>query len=177
MVAHDSEVNVVMSSTNGRYPFLVTNDTVYQYDAPDDCRKVGAVLALASSRGYDEWTAYEKITYQGYQYYKVPVTSRPKTRNSNATVTFRTNPGDTTEVYYLKYYKSPTTISSTAINLDIPDEYHDIVIDGAIARIRQIEYGDSQMYLIWRNERVPAEYWDEANDNANNDNMIPLRHF
>jgi len=177
MVGHDSESNVVMNSANGLYPFLVTTDGTYQYDAPDDCRKVAMVLVTSSGRGYDEWKSYEKTTYQGKEYWRVPVTSRPKTRNASAQVIFRTNPGDTTETYYLKYYKDPTEISSASINLDIPEEYHDLVVDGVVARIRQMEYGDSQVYLIWRGERVPMEYWQETNDNADTSSVMPLRYF
>ena len=178
MVGHDSETNVPLSSSTGLFPYLVTTAGTFEYDAPSDCRKVAKVLVLSSaSRGYDKWSSYERVTYQGTQFLAVPVRTRPKNRNDDAKIYFRSDPGSTTETYYLKYYKSPTAISSVNVNLDVPDEYHDLVIDGVIARIRQIEYGEQQQYLIWRNERVSNEYWQETNDNADTTSMMNLRNF
>jgi hypothetical protein len=179
MVSHDAETNVVLNNATGLPPYLATTLGTYSYACPDNCRKVASVFVAINVQGYEyemPSDAYRnRFLWRGIEYREVGVTTRPQTRNGNATVHFGFNPGTTTTQYFLKYYIIPTEILSINTNLDIPDQYHDLVIDGVVARIRQVEYGDAEPYLNWKKVRVGEEYWQEANENPVEDGLVPLR--
>ena len=180
MVAHDSETNVYIDPATGLPPYLTTVDGTRQYTMADNVRKIASVffdesvpMDYGDAVNYDNYGNY--LWIKGTRYREVKAGSRPKNRSSNATITFQFNPGTTTDIYFTKYYIVPTEITSVSIDLDIPDEYHDLVVDGVVARIRAVQYGNNDTYLMWRNERVPNEYWLETNENPNKDDLIPLR--
>jgi len=179
MIHHDCENNVYYDPATGLPPVFATTAGTYQYTLPDDCRKLASVFIAETNRQYESnltIDAYGDYFYlQGTRYQEVRASSRPKTPNSNAVLTFSFDPGTTTQQYYRKYYLVARDISSSEIELDVPDTYHDLVVDGLIARVRQIQYGENDQYLLWRNERVPKEYWQEMNENPTQDGLMPLR--
>lgn len=160
MKAHDCENNEVITAATGLCPILATTAGTYQYNLPSDCRRLYQALILADQLGYDEYGHYEEYSWRGRSWYIVPVAGRPRTRNASPSLTFRSDPGTTTSKYYTRYYVIPREILSPAIQLDVQEEFHTLVEDGVVARIRMSQYGESDPWDMWRN-RVMEEYWYE----------------
>ncbi len=180
MMSKDAEVNVVINSSTGQPPYLATTSGTRQYSMVDSCRKVASVYQLRAEdnytdTGFDDTGLFPYATWRGKEYFEIPVTTRPKTRSTNALVIFRENPGTTTTRYFLKYYIEPTEITSESVELDVVEKYHHLVLDGVLARVRQIEYGEQDQWQMWR-DRVSIEYWDEMNENPYVDNLTPIRY-
>lgn len=182
MMNADIEHNVVINAATGFPPFLATTGGTRQYNCPDDCRKVATVffedfnIYTDRSRRYGE---RQTLMFLDQEFYEEPVVSRRRTINSdgttqNATVTFRDNPGATTEVYYLKYYRLMTDITSVNIQPNVPPDYHYLLIDGVLARIQPIQYGKENPWLAWV-ERMKAEFWGEMNYNPPRYNKLHVR--
>jgi hypothetical protein len=180
MMSKDAEVNIAINSATGQPPYLATTSGTRQYTMADTVRKVASVYQLRaeenySDTGFDDISLFPYATWQGKEYYEIPITTRPKTRNSNALVYFRENPGTTTNRYFLKSYTDVTEISSENIDIDVPEKFHDLVLDGVLARIRQTEYGELDQWQTWR-DRVAMEYWDEMNENPYRNTLTPIRY-
>lgn len=180
MMSKDAGVNVIINSSTGLPPYLATTSGTRQYTMVDSCRKVASVYQLRaeegySDTGYDDAGLFPYATWGGKEYFEIPVTTRPKTRNSNALVIFRENPGTTTTRYFLKYYNEVREISSESVDIDVPEKFHDLVLDGVLARIRQVDYGELGQWQTWR-DRVAMEYWDEANENPYRNTLTPIRY-
>lgn len=177
MMSHDCEQNEYIDGSTGLPPLLSTTAGVYQYSLPSTARKHIQVMVEDTCNDYDDYGYYREVWWQGEKYKEVPVRSRPTKRNTAGYIIFRDDPGTHSDRYYWRYYLLPTDITAESVDLDIEEKFHDLVIDGVVARIRQVEYGDSEPYLIWRNQRVPDEYWDSQNDNETKSNFINLRYM
>ena len=180
MISRDAEVNIAINATTGQPPYLETTSGTRQYTLGGAVRKVASVYQLREEEGYtdtgfDDVNVYPYATWRGLEYYEIPITTRHRKRNSNAIVYFRDNPGTTTTRYFLKYYIEPTEIASENIDLDVTENYHHLVLDGILARIRQIEYGELDQWQTWR-ERVALEYLDELNETPYRDTLTPIRY-
>ena len=176
MESQDYENNLILDAATGQFPIFATQNNVFQYEAPSAVRKVAKILILEQEPNYDSYGFYSDFYWRGNRYYEVPVTTRPASPQSNALIYFRDNPGATASRYYRAAYRFPTEILSTSIQLTIPEKFHDLVIDGCVNRIKQQQYGESEPYLLWRNERVPTEYGGEMNENAARSPFITTRH-
>lgn len=186
MVARDCENNLAIDSTTGMPPYLDTVEGTVEYELPTNARKLKAVFIEQPSYGdagisvineyYNRRSRWDDFFYRGYKYYNVPLTSRPRNRNRNPVLWFRDDPGTQEDYYFLAYYINARDISSVGIQLDIEEQYHMLVEDGVVARIRQVEYGDTAPWMGWQ-ERVMAEYWEEQNSSPSVPNQITLRPF
>jgi len=179
MMGKDIDHAVVVDESTGMPPFLETTAETQQYDCPSNCRKVASVFYEAedASDTYDEYGAYQTTVWRGKRFYIKPTTSRRYIDpNRLATVTFRTDPGTTTEKYYLKYYLLPTTLLTTNGNTepDVPWEFRGLMLDGIIARIKPMQYGDESPWLTWL-QRLEAEFWGELNYNPPENNLMRSR--
>lgn len=176
MIGADIDHMIYVDSSTGMPPYLTTTDGTYQYDCPSNCRKVSSVFIDGSDRyeTYDEYGAYQRTFWRGKEFYEVPVTSRRRGLSSYATITFRTNPGTTTDRYYLKYWIEPTSITSVNVQIDVPPDFHYLFVDGVLARIQPIQYGKVNPWLEWK-ERMEMEFWQEMNDNPPQNSHSPIR--
>lgn len=175
MATGDYEQNVYLNPATGRPPLLTTNVGQLIYTMPSNCRKVyrvgidisGNNSSLFAYTNYYNKKPYAKqehdFFFQNYQYTEVPIRSTETTRNADATITFDYYPGYTTDTYYLFYFIKPREISSANIQLDIPEQFHDIVVDGVLARIGKKEYGDANNWEYWKKQIVPKQYWSKMN--------------
>lgn len=177
MMGADIDDTVVIDAATGTWPVLATTSGVFQYDCPDNCRKVADILISEENRSstYNEDFHYRQVVSHGQSYYSIRnvITRRRKT-NQNATITFPANPGTTTDLYLLKYYVQPTTISSVNIQIDVPPDFHPLFIDGCVARIQPIQYGRPNPFVEWQ-ERMKMEFWAEMNDNKPVEVLRPRR--
>lgn len=177
MMAGDIDHAIRIDAATGRYPVLATTSGTFQYNCPDDCRKVADVLIeeVDQYSSYDDSFDYQPVKVWGEDFYSIRnVTSRLRSITANATVTFPADPGTTTSRYYLKYWINPTTISSTSIQPDVPPDFHHMLIDGVVARIQPIQYGREDPWQSWL-ERMKMEFWGAMNYNPPQNLICPRR--
>jgi len=175
MKSGNVQANEVVDSTTGLPPLLTTTGGTFQYDLPDNCRQLKTVFFDGNNgSGYDEYGVYRSHPYAGKSYLEVPVTARRKTNTVNANLTFRTDPGTTTDKFYTQYWMEPTNIVSLSIQHDIEPNYELLLIDGCISRVQYIQYGDASPWLQWV-ERMRLEYWGDMNNNPPSESYTPPR--
>jgi len=167
MMNYDIDHAYYIDPATGFPPYLTTTATILKYDCPSNCRKVADVLVDASrfGQGYDDYGAYKQKVFQDKVFWSIPVTARRRVNdNALASVTFRSDPDTTTDKFYLLYFKQATAITGPNIQVDVPEEFHDLLLDGCVARIVPLQYGDENPWLSWI-ERLKTEFWSEINYN------------
>lgn len=179
MMRGDFEHSIVIDSTTGLPPALATTSGVYEYDAPDDCRKIADVLVEYDyNRGnfqpFDNYGNWTPSAWRGRRFYSVPGTSRRRTLTANATYTFRDNPATTTDMYLIKYWKEPTSITSVNTQIDVPPEFQLVFLDGCIFRTRALMYGKYDEWNAWL-ERMKMEFYGDMNNNPPMNKLTTLR--
>lgn len=129
--------NICFDSTTGQYPYLVTNDSVYEYQCPSNCgRTEGIYRSQVNYVDYDVnlnlpinsnlQLPIDLIYQHGVPYARIQqITSIDAREGANAIVRFQApyNPGDTTTTYLHRYYLKPTDITSISIQHQIPSPY------------------------------------------------------
>ena len=175
MIENDCDNNVILDSSTGRPPYLVTTDGTRQYSLGDDYRKVAMVFMETQDVDYTEERNYRRAEWLGVEVLEIDVQTRPRTRTTAPQIYFPFDPGDTTEKYLVKAYRNATNISSASIDLDVEDRWHDLVIQGALSWIRQEQYGIGD-WKEWRYVLMPNEYWDEKNANPTLQTMMTRRY-
>lgn len=146
-----SEATWYYDPATGNPPYLATQDNVFEYDAPSDCSQVVSVFAeYPRDRGYARGVNYEYDTYRwnDREWAKAPVDVRPKTADDVAKIIFRTNPGDTTEKYYLLYSLEHPTIDSVNVQMRIPARAHLWVRELVKIMLAAESYGDAGNYAM-----------------------------
>jgi hypothetical protein len=61
--------------------------------------------------------------------------------------------------YYVRYYKKPTELLDESKELQVPDEYVDVLEEGVNAYIEYSEHGDRQNYLLWKRTELKQFKW------------------
>ena len=134
-------------TAEGIPPYLVTQNNVYEYDCPSDCRSTAAILVLEDETGYTRVRNPEprsEYYFKGKQYLTVPATSVDATIDTVAKVRLRDNPGATTTKYFHVYYIKATDLSDVSVELSIPEESHYLLRQMVIAMLTTESYGESQ---------------------------------
>jgi hypothetical protein len=173
MMSGDCEHHIRVDTSTGKPPTLDTIEGQIDYEMPDDCRKLFLVAIDAedtlnnyynANRDYtDEWYV-RSFKFREHPYWEVAAQSTFALANANARLQFVHNPGETSDLYHIFYYVKPTEILSDSIQVQVPEIYHDILLDGVMARIGLKEYGDRNNYEYWKREIVAKIYWKEMNN-------------
>ena len=154
----ECEQTVYYDETTGNLPLLTTTAGTYSYSLPANCWKLAAVLVESGVTGslldsysnadYGIRTAVSKkiepVTISGVDYLRiVNVRSWPSTESAVARVMFTDDPGDTTTVYNIKYYKKPADITSDTIPIEIEPPWDEMFFVPAVCKlIEGIEHGN-----------------------------------
>lgn len=141
----DLEQRLVIDDSIGDFPFLVTQDGVYQYDLPDNCSILKHLVVDYDETLEDYPWSYEDFRYKGQLYYRIMnITTREETSNANATVSFiGVNPGDTTETFRLVYYETPRNITSDSVQHDMPGSTDmEYLVPATIKLIEGLDHGN-----------------------------------
>lgn len=145
LLYNETEQRIVIDPTTGNIPFIITVDTVYQYNLPATCSILKAVL-IDEDETRDEWPwRYEDFSIKGQRFYRVlNITSREKTFSNNANFTFLgVNPGATTSKFRTLYYQAPTEILSDSIQHDMPGNTDtEFLMPATIKLIEGIDHGN-----------------------------------
>ena len=184
MMSQDTERNVVIDPTTGRPPVVATTNNTFQYDAPDDCRRVWKIgidaYEIANSGWFYQYynrnrvsSPLREFSFREHLYYMIPISATPAlppTVNGvarPATYTFVYNPTDVTvpanQPYHLFYFALPDDITSTTVQPQVEEQFHWMLIDGVLARIGKKEYGADDNYIYWRENIVKKYYNNEQN--------------
>lgn len=183
LLCHESEQNVVMNEATGYLPTLDTTATVFNYNLPSDCWKLGQVLIevkiasqisgtlLNTITGLDYGTRrlvsnpLSYYTYAGFEYIRVPfVRSWPSQELAVARMCFTADPGTTTGYYSLQYFKKPTTLSSDSIQVEIEPPWDDLyLLPATVSLIHGVENGNYvEARVVIMRDLVP-QFWKEKN--------------
>lgn len=141
-----TEETLYIDPNTGYPPFLVTQDNVKHYDCPSNCWMTASIFSDEPIRRYRTTADHgESRTYywQNKSYARIEITQTLKTQDQLATVTFRENPGDTTEKFYHSYWIQPTRLTDESIQLDLPEHVHYVMRKAAIAILQTENYGQT----------------------------------
>lgn len=158
MMSHELMINLVTDTSTGRDPVLTTSDGTYSYE-------------ISQANGFPADGLYIVDIYKDVQAdpdYGIYQRSRNYNdirfvrgaSSVNAKIIFGFNPG--VNDYSVRYYKQPTEITSESISLDVPDEWHELVREGVIAQIQDMEHGKSDAWKRFQEGELP-KYWNDMN--------------
>jgi hypothetical protein len=153
----DIDQFLAKDTATGMPPFLVTTDSVYTYDCPDDCRKTSKIFVSSRDYGYVrsyyinrtiESTRFEEIFWNGKRWYCLPyVTQTDALRDASilATVTFggNFNPGTTSTKYYHLYWKLANDLTTIDDEMQLPEELHFSIRKAISAYMATEDYGET----------------------------------
>jgi len=161
LLYNEIEQRIVIDPATGDYPFLVTQDNVFQYDLPLNCSILKALLIdFVSIRDDYPWT-YEDFESKGRRYYRIlNINSREATNNAPAFMNFiGVNPGDTTEKFRLYYYESPVNITSDAVQHQMPGSADmEFLLPATIKLIEGMDHGNIIEARQYINEVIKPEF-------------------
>jgi hypothetical protein len=173
----EAEQTIYFSETTGKLPYLTTTEGTYNYSLPSNCWKLGAVLVEVGVTGsildgysgldYGSRTSatlrYETVVLAGIEYARIQnIRSWPCTESAAARMAFTEDPGTSTDVYNLMYYKKPSAIVSDSIQLEVEPPYDELYLLPAVCKlIEGIEHGNyaearREVLDLWR-----PKYWKE----------------
>ena len=139
-------------STKGLDPLLTTDGTKVEYN-----------ISKTNGFPYDAWRVYMvyNTIYAGHDYYKHPepqalkniLTFDATPATPYARVVFHEKP---TGSFYIRCYRSPTTLDKESVQLEVPEAYHlTHIYEGLMGFIEQFRSGKSERYQIFIQKLLP----------------------
>lgn len=154
LLYNELEQRVVIDAATGQLPYLTTQDEVYQYNLPDNCSILRALLIDFSEIRNDYPWSYEDFEVDGRRYYRIlNIISREATNIANAQLTFRgVNPGDTDDIFKLYYFETPINITSDRVQHQMPGSADiEYLMPATIKLIEGIDHGniiEARQYIV-----------------------------
>ena len=133
-------------TSTGMPPFIATQQGVYEYECPADCRKTASIFTLSPPKGYNRQRPVgprKEYYFRNKGYYLLSAEGRDATLENAAKLYFHEDPGTTTEQYYHAYYIKPTRITDESIELTLPEEVHYLLRNAVVAMFTTEQYGQS----------------------------------
>lgn len=135
---------------NGQPPVFATTQGVYKYTAPADCREI---VAIGIDAGITTGVNYRygipiigngnDLQFANRIYRVCPVTSLSATPGTTASFKFADDPGTTTDLFHIVYYKLAPSIDTEAEELPLPEEVYYDFRKAVIAILNTTNYGDT----------------------------------
>lgn len=175
---------LVIDSSTGRPPLLTTtNNNFGPYNGPVDSWRVANLLLKEPAYDYawvqDYDSVYgekpyantsEPITINGNWYYPYPFCrSDDALEDARPQIHFSRNPGDTTDRFYMEAYLKPAQITSTQVQLPIPDSYgcHRLyVLPACLTLIEAVDHGNYEKGLAYIETVIKPNMWKVLNKGA-----------
>ena len=168
------EQRLVIDATIGDFPFLATQDGVFQYVLPANC-SILKKLVIDYDETKDEYPwSYEDFQYKGKLYYRIlNITCREATNNVGATISFvGVNPGATTSKFRLIYFETPINITSDSVQHQMPGSTDfDYLVPATIKLIEGIDHGNIIEARQYINEVIKKEF---RRDSDRGEQGVPL---
>lgn len=177
----EHEQNVALDA-QGDFPFVATQDNVFNYDLPADCWRPVEILISATLysdgyygylfdsqiiQDYDErinlQRPVDEVFYNGKRYWRwQQIKSKDQRIGEGQTnnLIFRLNPGDTTEKYRLRYYKRPTQITAETIQPTIPEPYDfEFLVPATMKLIEGFQNGTIAEMMDYVTLKLAPRFW------------------
>lgn len=175
----EAEQTIYFTPATGRLPYQNTVAGTYQYTLPTNCWKLFGVFVEAGVTGslLDSYygTGYamrvaapkkiEVTTLSGIDYLRIHnVRSSPWSESGNATVLFTDDPGTTTDIYNIGYYRLPVDLVSDSIQMEVEPPWDEMYLLPATCKlIEGVEHGNyaearKEVIDLWK-----SSYWKELN--------------
>jgi hypothetical protein len=151
---NDVEQTLYIDPATGQPPYLATQDGVFTYDCPANCRRTDAIFTTEVPRNFSRSRPVgprRQYYFRNKGYYRIAVSQTKDAlpdKDQVATVTFYENPGTTTNVYFHAYYLLVDRLDTENVQLDIQPQVHRQLIRGTIAYLRAEDYGTVQSEAI-----------------------------
>jgi len=149
--SHDMEQTLYLDPATGMPPLMTTVAGTYQYNAPANCRRTKAIFSSCSGFNYSRARPVgpqKEYYFRNKGFYLIDADTRDANYGTYATVTFRNDPGNTTDKYYHAYWLKVTALSSASDLLQLPEHTHYMMRKAVIAMLKSEEYGESGQDLI-----------------------------
>lgn len=134
-------------TSTGMPPFIATQQGVYEYECPADCRNTSSIFTSSTPRTFNRQRPVgprRNYYFRAKGYYLLSAESRPATIEEPAKIYFQEDPGTTNDSYYHLYYIKPVTLLTIDTQLTLPEETHYLLREAVISMITSDEYGKSQ---------------------------------
>ncbi len=172
---------IYLDPTTGFPPYLTTVAGTFKYEIPDVTMTVGGVSrSLRIWRVNQVFVDSSNITdynYLGYGYLGEPfgfcgvnpytnntgkiefkqvyVESYEARENDKAYILFKSDPGDTTNVYYVEGVIEPLQLTTESLPLTLPKRWEDALFDYVVGKIQDQGYGKDSLTQRFH------EFWAE----------------
>lgn len=166
--------------STGKMPFLTTTAGTFNYTLPSNCWRLDKVLVecgvagslLDNLQGNDYGARFSQkikmdyINVSGANYYNIPqIRSKPKDDYNLATVTFTEDPGDTSSVYNLYYYRMPVELSSDSIPHEIEPPWDILcLLPATVKLIEGIQHGNYLEARVEILKTIRPLYWKQMGE-------------
>lgn len=143
----------VLDPDTGLPPLLPTTNDQYRYtftagfytSLPDVYRTL-AILTRDPKRNFNtDRPRHSNLDrdyyFKGIGYYEIPVSQVEATYDEDPYLTFRDNPGTTTDKYYHYYIKRPRDITIETDELQYPEKVHVYLRQATILMLSDEDYG------------------------------------
>jgi hypothetical protein len=139
-------LQTVKIMSTGMPPFITTQQGVYEYDCPADCRTTSAIFTSSTPRIFNRQRPVgprKQYYFRQKGYYQLSAETRDATPGVLGKIYFQEDPGTTTDQYYHLYHVKPPDLGTIDTQLILPDEVHHLLRDAVISNITSDEYGKS----------------------------------
>lgn len=134
-------------TSTGMPPFINTQQGVYEYDAPADCRVTSAIFTASTPKVFNRQRPVgprREYYFRNKGFYLLSAETRYQTpQEPVCKIYFQEDPGTTTNQYYHLYHIKPVELKSMDVPLTLPDEVHYLLREAVISMITSDEYGKS----------------------------------
>lgn len=134
-------------TSTGMPPFINTQQGVYEYDAPADCRVTNAIFTASTPKVFNRQRPVgprREYYFRNKGFYLLSAETRYQTPQEPVSkIYFQEDPGTTTNQYYHLYHIKPVELTSIDVPLTLPDEVHYLLREAVISMITSDEYGKS----------------------------------
>jgi len=190
---NESSQNQVLDETGGELPVIITTGTKRTYELPDNVWRVGNIVIRIPLN--DNFTIpilnedfgfvnrrfldfpQQEVAWGGRRYFLWNLAvSRERDRTGPAKVTFTVDPGDTTDFYRFIGWEKAKEISSTSVELDISEKYHQShVIPACMKLIEGYQNGNYIEGSRYVEDTIKKDYQSEQNRGAQGSNSKTRR--
>lgn len=129
-------------TSTGMPPFISTQQGVYEYTCPAECRSTSAIFTASTPRTFNRQRPVgprREYYFRNKGYYLLSAESR----DAEGKIYFQEDPGTTTNQYYHLYHIKAIPLTNIDVQLTLPDEVHYLLRDAVISMITSDEYGKS----------------------------------
>ncbi len=179
---------VYIDPATGFPPYITTTAGTFKYDVPNVTKNIGgtdySLRIYKVSRVFVDITSYDDydIPYLGepFEFYganpystkteklyfaQVPVESSLALENTAASITFKSDPGTTTDDFFVEGVIEPLQLTSQSLPLTLPKRFERALFDAVVGETQDQAYGQDSRLTRFHEYWLPL-IWGELNSGA-----------